>query len=66
MTPAKIAAALKMRAAGEQSVTEIAEALGVSRASVYRALANAGSSAPVDRGASARAHREEVRALRQG
>lgn len=39
MTPAKLRAAEQMRDAGEHTVEEIAHALGVSRASVYRAWA---------------------------
>jgi len=39
MTPAKINAARQMHASHQHTVNEIARALGVSRASVYRALA---------------------------
>lgn len=39
MTPAKLRAAKQMRDGGEHTVQEIAHALGVSRASVYRAWA---------------------------
>lgn len=39
MTPEKLAAARAMRRSGEHDVASIARALGVSRASVYRALA---------------------------
>lgn len=39
MTPAKLRAAEQMRDVGEHTVEEIAHALGVSRASVYRAWA---------------------------
>ena len=38
MTPEKLAAARAMRASGEHDVASIARALGVSRASIYRAL----------------------------
>jgi DNA invertase Pin-like site-specific DNA recombinase len=41
-TPEKLAAARGMRAAGTYDVASIARVLGVSRASVYRALAVAG------------------------
>ncbi len=44
MTPAMIRAALKMRSDGEQTADEIAEALGVSRATLYRALTKAAGS----------------------
>jgi len=39
LTPAKINAARQMHAARQHTVNEIAQALGVSRASIYRALA---------------------------
>jgi DNA-binding phage protein len=38
MTPEKLAAAQAMRTSGEHGVASIARVLGVSRASVYRAL----------------------------
>lgn len=43
MTPEKCGAARQLRDAGELSVSEIAKMLGVSRASVYRALADTSS-----------------------
>lgn len=43
MTPEKLAAAKAMRASGEHDVASIARALGVSRASVYRALPRSSS-----------------------
>ncbi len=45
LTPAKINAARQMHAARQHTVNEIAQALGVSRASVYRALAKPSGSA---------------------
>jgi len=46
LTPAKVNAARQMHAARQHTVNEIAQVLGVSRASVYRALANSFATGP--------------------